>query len=86
MAKTAIIRARTEPKIKAEAERVFRKLGMTSTEAITLFYAQVGLRKGLPFPVAIPNAVTRRTFKKSDRGEDIKSFKNVDEMFEDLES
>ncbi len=86
MAKTAIIRARTEPKIKAEAERVFRKLGMTSTETIRLFYAQVGLRKGLPFPVVIPNAVTRKTFKKSDRGEDIKAFKNVDEMFEDLES
>jgi len=86
MAKTAIIRARTEPKIKADAERVFRKLGMTSTEAITMFYAQVGLRKGLPFPVEIPNAVTRKTFEKSDRGEDIKTFKSIDDMFEDLES
>jgi len=86
MAKTAIIRARTEPKIKAEAERVFRKLGMTSTEAITMFYAQVRLHKGIPFPVEIPNAATRRTFEKSDRGEDIKTFKNLGEMFEDLES
>lgn len=86
MGKTAIIRARTEPKIKADAERVFRKLGMTSTEAITLFYTQVGLRKGLPFPVEIPNAATRRTFEKSDRGEDIRTFKSTDELFEDLES
>jgi len=86
MTKTAIIRARTEPKIKANAERIFRKLGMTSTEAITLFYAQVHLHKGLPFPVEIPNAATRATFAKSDRGEDVKTFKNIDEMFEDLES
>lgn len=86
MAKTAIIRARTEPKIKAEAERVFRKLGMTSTEAITMFYAQVRLHNGIPFPVEIPNAATRRTFDKSNRGEDIKTFKNLGEMFEDLES
>jgi len=84
--KTAIIRARTEPKIKADAERVFRKLGMTSTEAITIFYTQVGLRKGLPFPVEIPNAVTRKTFEKTDRGEDIKEFAGIEEMFEDLES
>ena len=86
MAKTATIRARTEPALKADAERIFRKLGMTSTEAITLFYAQVRLRKGLPFAVEIPNEETRRTFEKSDRGEGIKAFRNLDEMFKDLES
>ena len=86
MAKTAIIRARTEPTIKAKAERIFLKLGMTSTEAITLFHTQVGLHEGLPFPVTIPNATTRRTFEESDRGEDIKTFRNIDEMFKDLDS
>ena len=49
--KTATIRARTEPGLKADAERVFRKLGISSSEAINLFYSQVRLRKGLPFPV-----------------------------------
>ena len=86
MRKTAIIRARTEPKIKADAERVFRKLGMTSTEAITIFYTQVALRKGLPFPVEIPNDVTLRTFEKTDCGEDVKEFASIEDMFEDLES
>ena len=86
MKKTAIIRARTEPKIKADAERIFRKLGMTTTEAITLFYTQVALQKGLPFPVKIPNAVTRETFEKTDRGEDLHEYASLDEMFEDLES
>jgi DNA-damage-inducible protein J len=66
--KTATIRARTEPRLKADAERVFRKLGISSSEAINLFYSQVRLRKGLPFPVEIPNAVTRQTFEKTDRG------------------
>ncbi len=84
MGKTAIIRARTEPKIKADAERVFRKLGMTSTEAITLFYAQVGLRKGLPFPVEIPNATTRRTFEKTDRGEDLHKYPSLDDFFKKM--
>jgi len=48
--KTATIRARTEPGLKADAERVFRKLGISSSEAINLFYSQVRLRKGLPSP------------------------------------
>ncbi len=86
MAKTATIRARTEPALKADAERIFHKLGMSSSEAITLFYTQVRLRKGLPFTVEIPNEETRQTFEKSDRSEDIKAFRNLDEMFKDLES
>ena len=84
MAKTAIIRARTEPKIKADAERVFRKLGMTSTEAITMFYTQVRLHNGLPFPVEIPNAVTRQTFEKTDRGEDLHDYPSLDDFFEEM--
>jgi DNA-damage-inducible protein J len=86
MARTATIRARTEPKLKADAERIFHKLGMTSTEAINLFYAQVRLIKGLPFLVKIPNATTLETFRKTDRGEDRKTFESIDQMFEDLES
>jgi DNA-damage-inducible protein J len=84
--KTATIRARTEPRLKADAERVFRKLGISSSEAINLFYAQVRLHKGLPFAVKIPNAVTRETFAKTDRGEDLKTYKSIEEMFEELES
>jgi DNA-damage-inducible protein J len=84
--KTATIRARTEPRLKEDAERVFRKLGISSSEAINLFYAQVRLRKGLPFAVEIPNAVTRETFAKTDRGEDLKTYKSIEEMFEELES
>ncbi|MGH2574156.1 MAG: type II toxin-antitoxin system RelB/DinJ family antitoxin, partial [Ignavibacteria bacterium] len=43
MAKTAMIRARTEPKLKKEVESIFNKLGLNSTEAINLFYKQVRL-------------------------------------------
>ena len=49
MAKTAMIRARVEPELKQEAEKVFTKLGLTATEAIRLFYRQTALHNGLPF-------------------------------------
>ena len=37
MAKTAMIRARVEPELKRQAETVFTQLGLSETEAITLF-------------------------------------------------
>ena len=58
MAKTAMIRARVEPELKQEAEKVFTTLGLSPTEAITLFYKQTALHNGLPFALRIPNDET----------------------------
>jgi DNA-damage-inducible protein J len=74
MAKSETIRARVEPALKHEAEAVLEKLGMTPTEAITLFYKQVSLHRGLPFPVRIPNAATRKALAAARRGKDVESF------------
>jgi len=77
MAKTEMIRARVEPGLKHEAEAVLDKLGMTPTEAITLFYKQVTLYRGLPFPVRIPNAATRKALQEARSRKDIESFESV---------
>ena len=81
MSKTATIRARVEPTLKNKAENVFSKLGLTTTQAITLFYKQVELRNGLPFEIAIPNVTTNRTFENTDAGRDLVICENVDDMF-----
>jgi DNA-damage-inducible protein J len=57
-AKTQMIHARIDPKLKRSAERVFLQIGITTTEAIRLFLKQVELHKGLPFPLKVPNAET----------------------------
>jgi DNA-damage-inducible protein J len=77
MAKSKMIRARVEPALKQDAEAVLDKLGMTPTEAITLFYKQVTLYRGLPFPVRIPNAVTRKALHEARRRKDVESFDSV---------
>lgn len=82
MNKSAIVHARVEPQTKKEAEGVLRRLGLTPTEAIRLFYRQLCLRGGLPFPVLIPNALTRETLEKSRAGEDVETFASLEEMFE----
>ncbi len=59
MAKTETVRARVEPELKRDAEAVLSELGLSTSEAITLFLRQITLRRGLPFPVHIPNQETR---------------------------
>ena len=84
MNKTSTVRARIEPDLKNRAEQVFRDLGLTTTQAITLFYRQVELRKGLPFDVVIPNETTRRTFSDTDAGRNLVVCEDAEDMFRKL--
>ncbi len=84
MAKSTTISARIDPNIKKQAERVFKELGITSSQAITLFYKQVELQQGLPFIVKIPNALTAETLEAARNRSNLESFNTVDDLFEDL--
>ncbi len=80
MAKTEMIRARVDPKLKRVAEDVFKTLGLSPTEAITLFYKQVTLRRGLPFAVKIPNPETREAMRQALEGEDLIEWSDLDTL------
>ncbi|MCY3882309.1 MAG: type II toxin-antitoxin system RelB/DinJ family antitoxin [Dehalococcoidia bacterium] len=80
MAKTAMIRARVEPELKREAEDLFLELGMSATEAITLFYRQVTMHRGLPFDVRLPNAETLEALRDAREGRNIKKYATLEEL------
>ena len=84
MTKTATVRARIEPDLKSDVEFLFKKLGLSTTEAINLFYRQVKLRKGLPFNVAIPNTTTTNVFKDTDAECNLIHCDNADDLFDKL--
>ena len=60
------------------------ELGLTTTQAITLFFKQMELRKGLPFPLELPNQEIRETFEKTGRGEDLICCEDADDTFTKL--
>ncbi len=84
MYKTSSVRARIEPDLKNKVEKVFHDLGLSTTQAITLFFKQVELRNGLPFDVIIPNETTRRTFGDSESGRNLVVCEDSEDMFRKL--
>lgn len=81
--KSAMVRARIEPELKTRVEKYFDILGLSTTQAITLFFKQVELHRGLPFEIKIPNAETMAAMKEieDDGG---KQFENAEELFKHL--
>ncbi|AEF83988.1 plasmid stabilization system antitoxin protein [Treponema primitia ZAS-2] len=54
MPKIDTIHMRIEPELKAGADAVLSRLGLSTAEAITVFLNQVLLTGGLPFEVKLP--------------------------------
>ena len=80
MAKTEMIRARVEPELKHRAEELLRELGLSATEAITLFYKQVTMHGGLPFEVKLPNAGTSEALREAQAGTDLVEYSTLEDL------
>lgn len=83
--KTATVRARMEPELKKETERILNQLGLNTTEAIRIFFKQVKLQRGLPFEMKIPNESTHQAIVDAKAGQKLKEFVTTEELFEDLD-
>ena len=80
--KTAAVHSRIQPEIKEQAEGILQRLGLSSTEAIRMFYTQITLRNGLPFDVAIPNDVTIKALEESRNGRNLERFDSTGKLFD----
>ncbi len=83
--KTTTVRARLEPNLKEETELIFEQLGLSTTEAIRIFFKQVQLQQGLPFDLKIPNETTKKSIAEAQMRKQVKSVGSVQELFEDLD-
>ena len=82
--KEATISTRIEPELKVKAEAILHKVGLTSAEAVRLFYKQICLQRGLPFSVKIPNKETIKAMREAETGKTHKA-KSVDALFDELD-
>ncbi len=85
MVKEAVVSARVDPKLKTNVEQVFKALGLTTTQAITLFFKQVEFWNGLPFEVKIPNQDTVQALEEARARQNLVTFNSLDDLLSDLE-
>jgi len=83
------ILARISPKeVKKEAEIIFKSLGLNMSVAMNLFLKKCINENGIPFDLKVPNKETIEAMEETNKilNGDIerKSYKNADELFEDL--
>jgi DNA-damage-inducible protein J len=82
MPKDAYINARVDKQLKAKAEKVLQRIGVSTTDAITMLLHQIVLRNGVPFDVCIPNKETRRAMAELDGGKGESFEEATDEVFD----
>ncbi len=83
-AANAMVRARIDGRVKEQAAHVLAGMGLSVSDAIRMLLIRIAAEKALPFEVKVPNAVTVRALRASERGEDLKRFDTAEELFEDL--
>lgn len=49
------VKSRVRPKLKEEAEKILKALGLNMSSAITIYLQQITQKKGLPFDMRIPS-------------------------------
>ena len=81
MSNSEHISLRIDPELKAQVEQVLKSLGLTQSEAIKIYYRQILLNNGLPFPIQLPLKTNVTLTKKT--SDKIKS-KNPWEVLEDF--
>ena len=84
----AVINIRVNDEVKKEAETIFKSLGLNMSVTMNLFLKKCINENGIPFDLKLPNNETIEALEETNKilNGDIerKSYKNTDELFEDL--
>ncbi len=65
MPKTAVITTRIDPELKKEAEQVITQIGLTMSQAVTLYLRQIVNRRSIPFELRADKPENDAQFLKS---------------------
>ena len=84
MSAKTVVRARIDSETKEQAAKALAEMGLSVSDYIRMALIRVAHDKAVPFQVKIPNAVTADTLRKSERGEDIHTARDADDLFEQL--
>jgi len=85
--KSAMVRARIDPVVKKRAEMTFKKIGISPSEAINVFFKRVADEQAIPFSLNVPNKDTEaamREVQDPSFRKTAKQYASVEEMMADI--
>lgn len=91
MAKTANLNIRIDPDIKEQAEQLFSRFGITTTDAVNIFLHQCLNFGGIPLELKVnkPNAETIAAMEEADRisrDPSTKRYSNFSELLAEVQN
>ena len=84
MMTNAVVRARVDGHLKAEAAAVLAVMGLSLSDAIRLMLVQIVAERAIPFAIKTPNAETIAAMQASRQGVDVVRFNSIDDLMTDL--
>lgn len=85
-----IVKASIENELKNEVENTLGNLGLSTAEAIRLFFVQIKLQKGIPFEIKIPkleyNDETKKVIDEALEGKNVNFVDSIEQLKKELES
>ena len=80
---TTTINTRIDSKVKEQATKILDSLGMRPSTAISLFFKQIVLHRGIPFDIRLPNKLTMQAIEELESGKGVR-FNSAEELLKDL--
>ncbi|HIP47257.1 MAG TPA: type II toxin-antitoxin system RelB/DinJ family antitoxin [Campylobacterales bacterium] len=64
----ATVRARVDSKLKEDVEEILSEIGLTTSQAITMFLKGIKRERGIPIDLKIPNEKTLKAMQEAKDG------------------
>ncbi len=84
MSLDATVRARVDSKLKDEVEEILEEIGITTSQAITMFLKGIKREGGIPFELKIPNETTLKVMQEAKDGINMEEI-TLDDMIREIE-
>jgi len=68
MALDATVRARVDVELKQDVEKILSEIGLSTSQAITMFMKGIRRERGIPFELKIPNDETLEAMREAEMG------------------
>ena len=85
MALDTTVRARIDADLKKDVEKILSEIGLSTSQAITMFMKGIKRERGIPFELKIPNELTRQVIEEARQDINMEEI-TLDEMIKERRS